>query len=153
MPSCVMDSPVGRLMLTERDGCLCGLTLSPGSALSAPDTPLLQQAVQELTEYFAGVRREFDLPLRADGTVFQQQCWAALRAIPYGETRTYAQQAQAVGNPKACRAVGGANHRNPIAIVIPCHRVVGANGALTGYACGTEMKAWLLAHEKRHGAS
>jgi methylated-DNA-[protein]-cysteine S-methyltransferase len=109
--------------------------------------PVLRQAVEELREYFAGERREFTLPLAPAGTPFQQQVWAALREIPYGATCSYGRIAGRIGRPKACRAVGMANNRNPIAIVVPCHRVVGASGALVGYAAGLEVKEKLLALE------
>ena len=109
----------------------------------------LEEAKQQLAEYFAGQRQAFDLPLRMQGTPFQQKVWAALREIPYGETRSYGQIAAQVGNPKAGRAVGMANNRNPIAIIVPCHRVIGANGSLTGYAGGLSVKQELLALERR----
>lgn len=106
--------------------------------------PVLRQAVRELREYFAGARREFTVPLAPAGTPFQQQVWAALRGIPYGETRTYGQIAARIGRPKASRAVGMANNRNPIAVIVPCHRVVGSSGALVGYAAGLSVKERLL---------
>lgn len=105
---------------------------------------LTDRAFQELAEYFRGERREFDLPLCPEGTEFQKKVWEALREIPYGETRSYHAIAERVGNPKASRAVGMANHRNPIAIMIPCHRVIGKNGSLTGYAGGLNLKERLL---------
>lgn len=111
------------------------------------ETPLLRVAREELQEYFSGARRAFDLPLDPAGTDFQRSVWEALRAIPYGETRTYGEIAAAVGRPKAVRAVGQANHVNPLPIFIPCHRVVGKNGALTGYAGGLDLKGALLALE------
>lgn len=107
-------------------------------------TPLLRRAAAELEEYFAGTRREFTFPVCAAGTPFQQRVWRALREIPYGTTRSYAQVAAAIGQPGACRAVGMANRRNPLAVVVPCHRVVGSDGSLTGYAAGTEIKRRLL---------
>lgn len=145
---CVIDSPFGHLLL-EADAA--GLTrLVPSDApLSPAAAPLLCEAAHELAEYFAGTRRVFDLPLRPSGTPFQQRAWQALCAIPYGQTRTYAQQAAILGSPKAARAVGGANHHNPIMIIIPCHRVIGTDGSLTGYAGGLAMKEWLLAHERK----
>ncbi|WP_418981960.1 methylated-DNA--[protein]-cysteine S-methyltransferase [Alistipes sp.] len=112
------------------------------------DTPLLRQAVRELEEYFAGQRRSFTLPLAPAGTPFQCAVWEALRQIPYGQTRSYKQIAQQIGRPAACRAVGMANNRNPIPILIPCHRVVGADGSLTGYAGGLTVKSRLLAIER-----
>ncbi len=108
------------------------------------DTPLLLEAKRQLEEYFAGLRASFSLPLNPRGTAFQKKVWQQLEAIPYGQTRTYGQIAAAVGQPTASRAVGGANHNNPIAIVIPCHRVIGANGKLTGYAGGLDIKEKLL---------
>ncbi len=98
----------------------------------------------QLEEYFAGRRKQFDLPLDLEGTEFEKRCWQALLAIPFGETRSYADVARAIGSPKACRAVGLANRNNPVAIVVPCHRVIGANGALTGYGGGLEIKRKLL---------
>lgn len=113
-------------------------------------TPILLKAAIQLGEYFAGERRIFDLPLHAEGTEFQRKVWEALREIPYGETRSYKQIANAVGNPKGSRAIGMANNRNPIMIVTPCHRVIGANGKLVGYAGGLDMKSYLLDLEKEH---
>ena len=140
-----LKSPVGVLTLTQQGDSLTGLYFGrrprPGEEEA---TPLLTQAARQLSEYFAGQRREFHLPLAPQGTPFQRQVWNALLTIPYGEIRTYRDIAQAVGNPKACRAVGMANHRNPLSIVIPCHRVVGASGALTGYGGGLEIKRFLL---------
>lgn len=109
--------------------------------------PLLDETARQLNEYFAGERRDFDLPLHPHGTDFQQQVWRALREIPYGRTWSYGELAQHIGKPSASRAVGLANGRNPISIVIPCHRVIGANGSMTGYGGGIERKRWLLAHE------
>ncbi len=108
------------------------------------ETELGRRAFDQLQEYLAGQRRDFDLPLCPKGTEFQRKVWRALGAIPYGQIRTYGEVAAQVGKPKACRAVGMANNRNPIAIVVPCHRVVGANGTLTGYAGGLDIKAKLL---------
>jgi len=112
-------------------------------------TELTDKTAMQLDEYFTGKRKHFDLPLQPKGTDFQRSVWKALQEIPYGETRSYKQIAEAIGNPKACRAVGLANNRNPIWIVIPCHRVIGSNGALTGYGGGLEMKQRLLEIEKR----
>ena len=155
MPFCVLDSPVGHLRVDEAEGCVTGLN-RVNEPLCPPATPLLREAAAQLSAYFDGSLTDFDLPLRTYGTAFQERCWAALREIPYGATVTYGEQARRIGNAKASRAVGGANHHNPISIIIPCHRVVGANGALTGYGGGLDMKAWLLSHEravleKRHG--
>lgn len=112
------------------------------------ETELLKKAAGELHEYLAGERKAFDIPLAPEGTDFEKSVWNALLAIPYAQTRSYAQVSAAIGNPKACRAVGRANGRNPISIFIPCHRVIGANGTLTGYAGGVDMKQALLQIEK-----
>ena len=148
MPYCVMDSPVGHLRIAEEDGFLTRIDRTQ-EPLCAAGSPLLTEAVRQLRAYFDGTLTAFDLPLKTQGTAFQERCWAALRDIPYGATVTYGEQARRIGSPKASRAVGGANHHNPISIVIPCHRVVGANGSLTGYGGGLDMKEWLLNHEKR----
>lgn len=111
--------------------------------------PVLDRAAEQLAEYFAGTRSEFDLPLAPYGTPFQQLVWAALREIPYGTTISYGEQARRLGDPNKSRAVGAANGRNPIPIVVPCHRVVGTNGKLTGFAGGLDVKAWLLDHERK----
>lgn len=147
MPAFTMQSPIGLLTIEETDGAITALRFG-GETVSPPPTPLLQRAAQQLTEYFAARRRRFDLPLRPQGTVFQQAAWSALCDIPYGQTRTYAQQAASIGRPKACRAVGMANHCNPLPLFIPCHRVIGAGGKLTGYAGGLAIKRFLLELEQ-----
>ncbi|MBO4831057.1 MAG: methylated-DNA--[protein]-cysteine S-methyltransferase [Oscillospiraceae bacterium] len=153
MTACtVFDSPAGKILIAEEDRAitLVGfLTREPPPEASDPPTPLLKEAAMQLSEYFAGARREFDLPLRLRGTQFQLAVWNALRAIPYGETRSYADIAAAVGNEKACRAVGMANHRNPVSIIVPCHRVIGKGGSLTGYGGGIDKKEFLLSLERR----
>ena len=108
------------------------------------ETPLIKKTAKQLEQYFAGSRRQFSLPLALKGTEFQKAVWEALQAIPYGKTRSYSDIAVTIGNPKAVRAVGMANHNNPIAIIVPCHRVIGKNGSLTGYASGIENKRLLL---------
>lgn len=150
----IVDSPVGPLTLAvDDDGALCGLYTDgqrhhPGvEALGERDDTVAEEAVVQLGEYFAGERVSFDLRLAPRGTPFQQGVWEALRAIPPGETRSYGQVASALGVPGASRAVGAATGRNPISIVVPCHRLVGSSGALTGYAGGVERKRWLLEHE------
>lgn len=115
-----------------------------GKCVPSPTDPLLKKAVKQLDEYFAGKRKKFDLPLSMKGTEFQQKVWEALRAIPYGETRSYGDIAKAIGKPKAARAVGMANNRNPVSIIVPCHRVIGANGSLVGYGGGLKAKEFLL---------
>ncbi len=147
------DSPIGALRLQATDTALVAVYL-PGQEPREPAEersghPVLERARAQLLEYFAGERRSFDLPLDPRGTAFQRRVWGALRAIPFGETRTYAALAAALGRPSASRAVGGANGRNPLSIVVPCHRVIGTNGALTGYAGGLARKEWLLGHERR----
>ncbi len=149
MHRCVISSPIGPLAICEEDGAICAIDFTTGE-LCPPDTPLLKEAARQLSAYFAGTLTEFDLPIRMEGTAFRMKCWQALRAIPYGETISYGEQARRIGNPQAMRAVGGANHHNPISIVVPCHRVIGANGALTGYGGGVDRKKWLLEHERKH---
>jgi len=148
MNHCVIQTPVGHLAIREVEGAICAIDFTKAE-LCPPDTPLLQETVRQLNAYFDGMLTEFDLPLRLEGTAFRVKCWQALCTIPYGETISYGEQARRIGNPKAVRAVGGANHHSPISIVVPCHRVIGADGTLTGYGGGVEKKAWLLAHEKR----
>ena len=141
----IVSSPVGPLTLTQEDQALTGLHFGEHPQQGAEDpTPLLEEAARQLEEYFAGQRKVFSLPLAPKGTEFQLRVWQALLQIPYGETRSYGELAAMVGNPKACRAVGGANHRNPLSILIPCHRVVGTGGSLTGYAGGLSVKEFLL---------
>jgi methylated-DNA-[protein]-cysteine S-methyltransferase len=151
------ESPIGKLLLCTDGTALIGLYMDgpsdPPSELDQwtydPSAGPLPEAVRQLHEYFKGERREFDLPIRMHGTTFQQRVWRELMAIPYGETRSYGEQAKRIGNPNASRAVGLANGRNPIAIIVPCHRVIGADGSLTGFGGGLERKRWLLAHEER----
>ena len=150
----MLATEVGEIWLCEEDGALARISL-PGEA--APEgetrqTPLLIRAAAQLTEYFMGRRASFDLPLAPEGTEFQRAVWTALTAIPMGETRSYGDIARAVGRPKASRAVGAANHRNPLPIVIPCHRVIGANGAMVGYGGGLKLKEALLGLEARYRA-
>ena len=142
----LFDTSLGPIALGEEEGAITRLWLpgQPTPRLMSRETPLLKQGRQELLEYLAGERRDFDLPLHPRGTPFQRRVWQALEAIPYGQTRTYAQIAQAVDSPRGFRAVGMANHRNPIPIFIPCHRVVGSGGTLTGYAGGLALKKALL---------
>ena len=140
------------MVLAEEGEQLTHLYLKAAWAAQQPQqpTPLLRRAERELQEYFAGQRRQFDLPLAPQGTPFQQSVWQALRQIPYGQTASYKQIAQAIGHPTACRAVGGANNKNPLPIFIPCHRVIGAGGSLTGYAGGLDLKQGLLALEAKY---
>lgn len=142
----LFDTPVGAIGLEEENGAIVRLLLpgAPAPRIACHETPLLTEGKRQLLEYLAGKRREFDLPLAPKGTEFYRSVWRALEEIPYGETRSYRDIAQAVGRPRAVRAVGQANHNNPIPIIIPCHRVVGANGSLTGYGGGLDLKERLL---------
>lgn len=146
-----VDSPVGPLLLTSDGTALTRLLFdaAPDPAWSTAPCPVLERAVAQLAEYFRGERTDFDLPLDPAGTPFQLTVWRALRAIPYAETINYGQLATRVGNVRASRAVGLANGRNPISIVVPCHRVIGANGSLTGYGGGLDRKRTLLELERR----
>lgn len=145
----IEGTPVGLMTAICRDEGLAALGFGELPRGERVESPLARHAFDQLREYFAGERQIFDLPLAPEGTSFQRAVWAALESIPYGQTRTYAQIAEQVGNPRACRAVGMANHRNPLAIVIPCHRVVGKSGTLTGYAGGLDVKARLLELERK----
>ena len=147
----VVASPLGAIELAATVAGLTRISFVDGG-ISAKQPMLnvhLDAAEQQLSDYFAGGRRAFDLALAPQGTPFQSAAWAVLRTIPFGSTMTYGEQAAAMGSPRAVRAVGGANGRNPLAIVVPCHRVVGANGQLTGYASGVERKRWLLDFEQK----
>lgn len=141
-----IQTPIGRLTLVEEAGGIAELRFEGEQIAPAEEkeTELLKTAKQQLSEYFAGTRREFDLPLSLRGTEFQKQDWEALRTIPYGEIRSYGEIAAQIGKPRACRAVGMANHRNPVSIIVPCHRVVGSDGSLTGYGGGLDVKVHLL---------
>jgi methylated-DNA-[protein]-cysteine S-methyltransferase len=149
-----VDSPLGRIRLTGHDEVLTGLHLADHDKCPPPaadwtlDETAFDKVRLQLEEYFAGTRREFDVPLELHGSPFQVEVWSALRAIPYGGTASYATIATSVGRPAAVRAVGAANGRNPISIIVPCHRVIGADGSLTGYGWGVDRKAWLLGHER-----
>lgn len=150
--SCCFDTPAGRILLVEDQRGICGLQfLDSGEEppQAGGQGQFLEEARGQLLAYFAGERRAFDLPLSTRGTPFQEKVWRVLRDIPYGETRSYRQVAELVGSSKAARAVGMANNRNPIPILIPCHRVVGKDGRLVGYAGGLERKRYLLDLERR----
>ena len=151
--SITLDSPIGMLVITALDGAICSIgLLKPEDKATAEQTdhPLLNQAAMELKEYFERSRTQFTFPMHAEGTAFQNAVWDALRKIPYGETMSYGEIANVIGNAKASRAVGMACNRNPIMIAVPCHRVVGANGSLTGYAYGTGIKQVLLDIEREN---
>ena len=145
-----IQTPIGLLKLTASESALTGVLLN---ARGRPDrsTPsgLLAETERQLRAYFSGTLETFDLPIALSGTSFQCEVWTMLRYIPFGETCSYAELADRIGRPKAMRAVGAANGQNPIPIVIPCHRVIGADGSLTGFGGGLKMKAWLLNHEQK----
>ena len=152
MPETVIGTPVGFLRVTASEQALVRVELNADGPAS-PSLPdgVLAEAVRQLREYFDGARTVFTLPLAPDGTPFQQDVWTALQAIPFGETAAYRDIATSIGRPDAIRAVGAANGQNPIPIIIPCHRVIGADGSLTGFGGGLPMKKWLLAHERSRG--
>ncbi len=140
-----MDSPLGELILSENNGKIIAIGFGKSKFCGTiKETEVLSRCKEQLEEYFRGERKVFDIPLEAEGTEFQKKVWSALRDIPYGELRSYKDIAEAIGKPKAVRAVGGANHVNPIPIIIPCHRVVAADMSLGGYAPGTGYKEILL---------
>ncbi|MER6271577.1 methylated-DNA--[protein]-cysteine S-methyltransferase [Streptomyces sp900105755] len=153
----VTDSPYGPLTLVAEDGTLCGLYMEnqrhrpPEETFGARDDSLFTGAAEQLTAYFEGELTEFTVELRLNGTPFQRSVWEQLCLIPYGETRSYGQLAEALGNPQASRAVGLANGRNPVSIIVPCHRVIGASGSLTGYGGGLPRKQRLLDFERGAG--
>ncbi|MGH3982874.1 MAG: methylated-DNA--[protein]-cysteine S-methyltransferase [Pseudonocardiaceae bacterium] len=155
----VRDSPVGTLTLVALNGTLTGLFMDqqrhrpPEETFGEPDPTPFTEVIRQLDEYFAGERTEFDLPMTLVGTPFQRTVWAALREIPYGETVSYGHLAERIGRRSAARAVGLANGRNPIGIIVPCHRVVGAVGDLTGYGGGLQRKRHLLDFERDVAAS
>lgn len=148
----VTKSPIGDLYLYADNSHLTAVSfreLDSFEAQNDENHPILQQAKQQLSEYFSGHRHNFDLPIKLTGTDFQQQVWRQLEKIDYGTTVNYGQIATAIKNPKAVRAVGMANNKNPIVVVIPCHRVIGASGQLVGYGGGLAVKEWLLQHEQQ----
>jgi len=155
------QSPVGRLKLVAGEVGLVAILWEEedpnrvrlGAMVEQPDHAVLAETSRQLGDYFTGRRQRFTVKLDFRGTEFQKQVWSALLAIPFGETRSYGQIAQELGRPSASRAVGAANGRNPISIIAPCHRVVGANGSLTGFAGGLAAKTYLLDHERRHAAA
>jgi O-6-methylguanine DNA methyltransferase len=153
------DTQLGKILIREDEAGITGLSLLGGIDdktffeqlklnYQIVETELIKEAAKQLQEYLEGKRTRFEIPLNPKGTIFQKKVWEALRAIPYGETRSYKEIAAAVGNDKASRAVGMANHNNPIMCIIPCHRVIGANGALVGFGAGLDIKEKLLDLEK-----
>ena len=156
-----MESPVGKLKLVASSNALVAVLwererpnrVKLGTSTLDPQHPILLEAERQLTEYFSSQRTEFDLPLQPDGSAFQKKVWQALREIPFGQTKSYLDLAKAVGSSKAARAVGAANGKNPLSIIVPCHRILGSDGALTGFAAGLATKAALLAHEANASAA
>ncbi len=150
------DTDLGTIGIAENGSAITDIFFggedAPGDVtqMVQKETPLIKEAAKQIKEYLKGERKEFDLPLGAEGTAFQKSAWEALLTIPYGETRSYKEMAEQVGSPKACRAIGLANNRNPISIVVPCHRVIGANGKLVGYGGGLHIKERLLELEKQN---
>ena len=143
------SSPIGVVRLTEADGFIIRIELTDAAdAVHTSPTPLLHESAQQILSFLNGKRQQLDFPIRMIGTPFQQRVWRALQQIPYGTTRTYGAIATIIGNPRASRAVGMACNKNPLLLIVPCHRVIGANGKLTGFAYGTDAKQWLLELEK-----
>ena len=145
----IYESPFGPIRMDYEGEVLVRLRTVEPTVQTGERTELTDRAMEQLREYFSGQRKQFELPYELRGTEFQKKVWAALEAIPYGQTRSYREIAQAVGNPKAVWAVGAANGKNPMWVVVPCHRVIGADGGLTGYAGGVELKRALLELEQR----
>jgi methylated-DNA-[protein]-cysteine S-methyltransferase len=150
MPIVYHRTPVGIARITEDEGFISSISaLDEEHEVTSPSTPLLQAAITQLDEYFAGSRKTFDMPIKQQGTPFQQQVWEQLLQIKYGSTISYAQQSNQMNSPLAIRAIAAANGKNSLWIVVPCHRVIGSDGSLTGYAGGLWRKQWLLEHEAR----
>ena len=148
----IINTKIGKIIIIEQDGKIIEIRVNSNieKDIIIKDTQILQKTAKQLEEYFAGQRKTFDVPLNPKGTEFMKKVWTALCEIPYGEVYSYKQIAEKIGNPKVSRAVGMANHNNPIPIIIPCHRVVGSSGKLVGYALGLEMKNFLLELEKKN---
>lgn len=149
----IYETKIGKILLAEEEGHITNLYFDDQREVEGAElkeTALIREAKKQLDEYLLGRRKEFNLPLKAKGTEFQQRVWQALLDIPYGETRSYGEIAKIIGNPKAARAVGLANNRNPISIFIPCHRVIGKNGKLVGYGGGLQIKEFLLTLERKN---
>ena len=150
MPVTYHPTPIGIVRITEEDNFISSVHFMDDEiTLVAPETPLLNLAVKQLDEYFSGDRRVFDFPINQHGSNFQQEVWQCLLTINYGKTISYAHQSKLMNNPLAIRAIAAANGKNHLAIIVPCHRVIGSDGSLTGYASGVWRKKWLLAHEAR----
>jgi methylated-DNA-[protein]-cysteine S-methyltransferase len=144
------DAPIGLLEIRATDEGITHILFVDERTEAVRGHPLIERCKSQLVDYFEGRRQTFDVPLAPQGTAFQQRVWMRLRDVPYGETCSYATISSGIGSPRSHRAVGAANGRNPLSIVVPCHRVIGSNGQLTGYAGGLERKQWLLRHEQAH---
>lgn len=142
------ESPIGLIMIEARDEKIVGVSFVEGTFTSENETPVLWQAKKQMTEYFEGDRKDFDLPMRLEGTDFEKKVFMALTQIEYGEVASYKDIARKIGHDKAYRAIGGTNHKNKLAIMVPCHRIIGSDGKMTGYAAGIWRKTWLIDHEK-----
>ena len=142
------NTPIGAVRLTEDDGSIIRIELVDTFDETTAPTPVLHEAAQQIKAFLCGNRQQLDFPIRMVGTPFQQRVWRVLQQIPYGTTCTYGEIATTIGNPRASRAVGMACNKNPLLLIVPCHRVVGANGTLTGFAYGTDAKQWLLELER-----
>ena len=150
MPVAYYKTPIGIVRITEEDELITSIyALDEDYDVLPPETPLLQLAIKQLDEYFAGKRKVFDLPVKQQGSAFQQQVWEQLTKIDYGKTISYLQQSKLMNNPLGIRAIASANGKNHLLIIVPCHRVIGSDGSLTGFGCGIWRKKWLLEHEAR----
>jgi len=150
MPLAYFNTPIGFVRITEEDGFITSIYLLDGEFEDLPpETDLLKAAIGQLDQYFKGERKTFDLPFKQQGSAFQQRVWEQLSKIEYGKTISYLQQSKLMGNPLGIRAIASANGKNHPVIVVPCHRVIGSDGSLTGFGCGIWRKKWLLEHEAR----
>jgi len=146
-----IESPIGLIEICATEEAIASiLFIEPSEKKEVKSAALVQKCINQLDEYFYGQRQEFNLPLAPAGTTFQKSVWNELSKIPYGATTSYLEIGKRIGNPKAVRAIGGANGKNPITVIVPCHRVIGANGKLVGYGGGLWRKEWLLEHERKH---
>ncbi|PKM66118.1 MAG: cysteine methyltransferase [Firmicutes bacterium HGW-Firmicutes-2] len=147
------ESPIGLIMIEARDETIVEVSFAEDVKVSEKETPVLSQAKKQLDEYFEGKRKDFDLPIELQGTDFEKKVYIALIQIKYGNLASYKDIACNIGHDKACRAVGGTNHKNKLAIIVPCHRIIGSNGKMTGYAGGLWRKTWLIDHEQKNSVN
>jgi methylated-DNA-[protein]-cysteine S-methyltransferase len=147
------ESPIGLIMIEARDETIVEVSFAEGVKVTEKDTPVLSQAKKQLAEYFEGKRKDFDLPMGIQGTEFEKKVYMALTQIKYGRVVSYKDIASNIGHEKAYRAVGGTNHKNKLAIIVPCHRIIGSNGKMTGYAGGLWRKTWLIDHEQKNSVN